>query len=93
MTIHEAVWIRIAGSAANIKEGKPHHWRCFIDRQGPAVPLITWRLEGAVSGANHIVGTAPKNDEPNGLTAWIDVFGTIRIEDDVAVVQLLTPAR
>lgn len=83
-----ATWIRLAGSAQTIREGGTHHWRCYVNRTGEAIPLISFKFSGAANDTNVIPGTAPKRDEPNGLTAWIDAYGHLDIKNDVAVITL-----
>lgn len=98
----ERVWIRIAGNAKRIKEGGKEGWRCFVSNmpiQIPSVdeeiPLTDWSLSGtAVPGANFIPGTYKfgKSRLEPVLVAWIDLFGSITIEEGVAHILLIPAA-
>lgn len=77
----ENVWIRVAGNAEMIRGGQPFHWRCFVDKQQPEIPLSGWHIEGHSTQRNMIPGTKPGGDEL-GLVAWIDFFGHIEIDHD-----------
>ena len=108
ITAYEAVWIRTSAHIANINDGRPEHWRCFIDRKGPMISVVMFEVEGLSTPENHQFGTARKGvctskdrsgtqpdcAEPNGLSAWVDYFGNIRIDENgIARIQLLVPRK
>jgi hypothetical protein len=86
------VWIRLAGSSERIRSGDPRHWRCFIDPGLVEIPLRGYRLSGDASERNFIPETDPGRDE-RGLVAWLRCYGNVRIDGEVAVVELLEPPR
>lgn len=89
MTNATDTWIRIAGNAKRIRtEGDPYHWRCFVGRQGPEIPLRTFQTSGPSTAENMIPGTDPTGANLLGLVAWIDYFGDVEIEDGVARITL-----
>lgn len=84
-----ACWLRIAGHSLNIKSRQPMHWRCYVKREEPVVPLADWSLVGSVDQHNFIQGTAPDGDHL-GLIAWIDVYGILSVDErHHAVIELL----
>ena len=84
-------WIRVAGHAKRIKEGGAHRWRCFAGAALPEIPIRSFRIAGDASPANVVPGTDPGSAGPLGLAAWIDFYGDLRLEDDVAVITLRQP--
>ena len=89
MTKWTDVWVRTAGNARRIRtEGDPFHWRCFVGREAPEIPLHSIRVEGPASPANILHGTDPVAANPLGLTAWIDYYGDLEVVDDVARITL-----
>ncbi|MBI4457975.1 hypothetical protein HY633_03370 [Candidatus Uhrbacteria bacterium] len=89
MTMSQPVWIRVAGNVKRIRtEGDPYHWRCFVRREGPEVALRSFRVDGVATGGNVIPGTDPAASNPLGLTAWIDFFGVMTVENDMALITL-----
>ena len=80
-------WIRVAGHAQRIKGGDPFRWRCYVGREPPEVPLRDVHILGDVTPMNVRFGTEPSGDHL-GLVAWIDLFGTLEIRDDVALVTV-----
>jgi hypothetical protein len=102
MIKREKVWIRLAGNAKHIKAGGKEGWRCFISETPIDIPsaddeirLIDWKLYGPVSMANFIPGTfkASESGEIPMLVAWIDMFGNIQIQDEVATIEVLNPEK
>lgn len=86
------IWVRVAGNAKRIKSGTdPFHWRCYMGRTEPEVPIRSFRLGGAASQANVVPGTDPTAANPLGLTAWIDFYGDVTIKDDIAYITLKQP--
>lgn len=83
-----SVWIRVAGNAKNIRANEPHHWRLFIDRCAPEVPLTHFRVQGMVTVQNVVPGTDPMASNPLGLNAWIDYFGDVEVVSGVAFITL-----
>jgi len=99
---HEKVWIKLAGNAKRIKEGGKEGWRCFISSEPITIPsadgeiaLLDWKLSGRASLTNHIPGTFKFREgvEIPTLVAWIDMFGSISIENGVAHIELLEPEK
>lgn len=89
MTAWTDVWVRVAGNVKRIRtEGDPFHWRCFARREGPEIALRSFRVDGAADGGNVTPGTDPAAANPLGLTAWIDFYGDLTIEGDVAHITL-----
>ena len=86
------VWIRTAGNARRIRtEGDPYHWRCYVGREAPEIPLRGFRIEGPATPANVLHGTDPAAANPLGLTAWIDYYGDVEVVDDIACITLKKP--
>ncbi|MEK9152071.1 MAG: hypothetical protein AAB692_01770 [Patescibacteria group bacterium] len=89
MTAWSDVWVRIAGNAKRIRTaGDPFHWRCFVRRAGPEIALHSFRVSGTAAGDNMLPGTDPVAANPLGLTAWIDFYGDVTVEEDVAHITL-----
>ena len=93
------VWIRLAGNAKSIKARGKYGWRCFISETPIQVPLadteislVHWNVLGKSDKKNFVPGTynfsADKSENPT-LVAWIDMFGNITIENEVACIELL----
>lgn len=82
------VWIRIAGNSIKIKADSPYHWRAFINKKGPAVPIRLWEIYGEADNENMVHGSSSKLDK-NGLLAWIDFYGNVTIKNGVAKIHLL----
>ncbi len=82
------IWIRVAGNATAIKEGKSHGWRLYINACEPEIPLRDWRVTGTVE-RNFRPQIDTKGERPLGLSAWIDLHGDLEIdEQDVAHIAL-----
>ena len=89
MTTWKDTWVRIAGNAKRIRtEGDPFHWRCYPRREGPEIPIRSFRLDGPASAANVAPGTDPAAANALGLTAWIDFYGDLEIVDETARIVL-----
>lgn len=71
MQEYQGVWVRFAGNIRHIKEGRPHHWRCFVNAQGEEMPLTSWRLVGEATTQNFRVGTDPEAKNLLGLFSAI----------------------
>lgn len=88
-TTTEDVWVRVAGNVKRIRTaGDPFHWRCFIAVEQPEVPLRSYELFGQADGKNMRVGTDPAAANPLGLSAWIDFYGDVTVEDGIARITL-----
>ncbi len=82
------VWIRVAGHAMNIRTNQPFHWRCFVNRERPEVPLANFVVLGEINERNFRTGTDPTGSNALGLVAWLDFFGDIVVNDNVATITL-----
>ena len=88
---HHNVWIRLAGHAGRIRENQPNHWRCYINRNLPEIPLTHWRLIGMASPDNVVPGTNHAKDHL-GLNAWMDFYGDITVDEQgLATIELKQP--
>lgn len=89
VTTSTDVWVRVAGNVKRIRtEGDLFHWRCFIALAHPEIPLRTFRLHGLADGKNMVPGTDPSGSNPLGLSAWIDLYGDVAIENGIARITL-----
>lgn len=89
MTASTNVWVRVAGNVRRIRtEGDLFHWRCFIALEQPEIPLRTFRLFGPADGKNMKAGTDPSGSNALGLSAWIDFYGDVEIENGIARITL-----
>lgn len=85
-------WIRLAGNARAIKEGSRKAWRCFL-ADGTLIELTGFRQTGTASGRNTFYRTVLDHPEmADGLSAWIDMYGTLSVEDGEATLELENPA-
>ncbi len=75
------IWVRVAGHVQRIRANQPAHWRAYLHREGEEVPILAWSLSGYASTTNIVHGTDPLAQNALGLTAWIDFFGHISIEE------------
>lgn len=90
----EKVWIRIGGNAKHIKDGGEYGWRCFVSdtpirvfHADKEILLKRVAVDGlAVGGKNFIFDHSPESPV---LVAWVDMFGNITVQDDVARIELL----
>lgn len=89
--VHADVWIRAAGHAARIRAGEDFHWRCFVNRALPEIPLRDLNIGGTATKANFILGTDPLKSNELGLNAWFDFYGDVSIRDGIATIALKTP--
>ena len=83
-------WIRIAGHAERIRNADRFPWRCYFNREEPEVRIKSFCFKSEASPVNVVPGTNSRKDKL-GLVAWLDVFGTFEIIDDVLVISLSEP--
>lgn len=89
VTTSTDVWVRVAGNVRRIRtEGDLFHWRCFIGRAHPEIPLRTYRLNGVADRMNVLPGTDPSGSNDLGLSAWIDFYGDVTVEHGIARITL-----
>lgn len=89
VTTSTGVWVRVAGNVKRIRtEGDLFHWRCFVAREHPEIPLRTYFLYGSADGRNMKPGTDPSGSNPLGLSAWIDFYGDVTVEYGIARITL-----
>ncbi len=85
------VWIRISVNGPALKQGSPYGWRFFINKKTPMIQIKDWNpFIGTATKTNFVPGTSNTPDE-NDLVGWIDVFGDIVVENDIATITLLEP--
>jgi len=83
----QKTWIRVAGNASKIKANHPHGWRCYIKGNPTEIPLKNWFVKGVANQANFIPKVNPNGDE-YGLIAWIDLYGSYIVKDQVLQITL-----
>jgi len=91
MVKHTNVWVRLGGNAMNLKSGGRHGWRCFVRREKPEIRLLDFHVAGNTTSDNCIPGSIANDDGRNLLIAWIDYFGDIVIENEIAEITLKEP--
>lgn len=85
-------WIRVAGNARAIKDGSQKAWRCYL-ASGEMIELTSFAHRGESTLDNCAYRTVLDSpDSANGLTAWIDMYGTLTVDNEVAILDFKNPA-
>lgn len=86
------VWIRVAGHSSNIKDKKPHGWRCYIDDDPKEILLQKWYIVSGEPSKENIIPAFNADKDEHGLIAWIDFWCSYAIKDDVLYITLASTA-
>lgn len=92
MREYKDIWVRIAGDKNRIHSGDTLQWRCFVSKKGEPIYFRQRIISGDSTPQNNIMLTKNDEQDPNGLTAWIDYYGDVSIDNDTLTVQLKNPA-
>jgi len=86
----EKVWIRVAVNRRAWKDKDLRRWRIFIDPDTTPIYVKKVVMRGFATENNSLTKDFDKADERD-VIAYLNYFGNIRIEDDVAYVDYLEP--
>lgn len=90
---YESQWIRIAGNAKAVKAGSKKAWRCNPSSTNEVTEVERFKMTGNSTEKNCFFRTVVDHPETaDGLTAWIDMYGTLTIDGETALVELENPA-